>query len=93
MSDDLRKRLLAAGRHLTPTRFGWAVNQALEVRGIDWGGCSKGEIIEAARAWLTGERGIYGHRAGKTTTVEELEEALREFPAKGARPAPWRTGR
>lgn len=79
---DVRERLLAAGRHLTPTGFGKVVTR-LVTTGIDWGGCPKGDAIAAVIQVIRGEP-IYGRTYG--VDLESLECALRaERSTRGQR--------
>lgn len=73
---DIRRRLLAAGRHLNAHRFGWVVTK-IATPGIDWGGSSKGAAIEEVGAMLLGRSRF---RRGRSFELEDLEKALRDQP-------------
>ncbi len=77
--EDLRRALLDAGRHLSPTRFGWVVSR-VATAGIDWGGSSKGRMIEGVAEALN-TRAVRGRYKATDFTLEQLVAELRKQEA------------
>ncbi len=77
--EELRRVLLDAGKHLSPTRFGWVAARVATV-GIDWSGSSKGQIIEGvAEALNTGA--VRSRYTARDFTLEQLVTELRKQEA------------
>lgn len=73
---EIRKRLLKAGRHLSPTRFGWVITRVC-TPGIDWGGSPKGQAIAEVAAILGGRIPPHRRYQASEFTLEQVEQALR----------------
>lgn len=88
---EIRKRLLAAGRHLTPTTFGSVVTR-IATPGLNWAGCSKGDAIKEATHRFQGRgTGMVVQTVEVDFTIEELEEALRQEAQPRKIPGPGYT--
>jgi hypothetical protein len=77
--EELRRVLLDAGKHLSPTRFGYVVSRVATV-GIDWGGSSKGQIIKGVAEALD-TKAVYGRYRARDFTLEQLVTELRKQEA------------